>query len=159
MSAANSIIGDAVSDRSNGPSPGRIVTPAGQISDWDLAEHFGGFLTDENAITSLVLDRARRAARTTGERFDRVLTKLGLMSEAELAAALSRYLSVPLASAADVPAEPILPDMIRPDFVRRNRVIPLAVDGGTLSVGVTDPFNDEPLRALRYLTNLIVTTS
>jgi general secretion pathway protein E len=81
------------------------------------------------------------------------------MSEAELASVLSRYLSIPLASAADVPTEPIQPDMIRPDFVNRNRVMPLAVHAGTLSVGVTDPFNDEPLRALGYLTKLTVTTS
>jgi len=159
MSAVTSEISEAVPGVLNGASPSRIVTAAGQISDSDLAEHFGAFLTDENIITSLVLDRARRAARTTGERFDRVLTKLGLMSETELASVLARYLSIPLASAADVPAEPIQPDMIRPDFVRRNRVMPLAVDAGTLSVGVTDPFNDEPLRALGYLTNLTVTPS
>jgi general secretion pathway protein E len=122
----------------------------------DLADQFGAFLIDENIITSQVLDRARRAARSTGERFDRVLTKLGLISEAELASALSRYLSVPLATAADVPAEQVMPEMIRPDFVRRNRVMPLAINAGSLSVGVTDPFNDEPLRALTYLTNLTV---
>src|SRR6266481_5237149 len=88
MSAVNPEIGEAVAGILNGASPSRPVTSAGQIGDSDLAEHFGAFLTDENIITSLVLDRARRAARTTGERFDRVLTKLGLMSETELASAL-----------------------------------------------------------------------
>jgi general secretion pathway protein E len=111
---------NAVSDRLNGPSPRGPLPFASEFSDSDLANHLGGFLTDENIISSPVLDRARRAARSTGERFDRVLTKLGLMSEAELASALSRYLSVPLATAGDVPAEPIQPDLIRPDFVRRN---------------------------------------
>jgi general secretion pathway protein E len=159
MSSVTSEIVETVSGISNGLPPGGIVTPARQISDSEFAAHFGAFLTDENIITSSVLDRARRAARTTGERFDRVLTKLGLMSETELASTLSRYLSIPLTTAADVPAEPIQPDMIRPDFVRRNRVMPLAVNVGTLSLGVTDPFNDEPLRALGYLTNLTVTTS
>jgi general secretion pathway protein E len=153
------MMGDAVSVGLNGASPGGRVVPASQFGDSDLADHFGAFLIDENVISSLVLDRARRAARTTGERFDRVLTKLGLMSEAELASALSRYLSVPLVTATDVPAEPIQTDMIRPDFVRRNRVMPLALNAGTLSVAVTDPFNDEPLRALAYLTNLTVTAS
>src|SRR5215831_20293258 len=130
MSSVTPEISEAVPGGPNGALPGRIATPIGQVSDSDLAERFGAFLTDENIITSLVLDRARRAARTTGERFDRVLTKLGLMSEAELASVLSRYSSIPLAGAADVPAEPIWPDMIRPDFVRRNRVMPLAADAG-----------------------------
>jgi general secretion pathway protein E len=145
-----------IQDRLNGSSPRGPLPSAPRFSDVDLADQFGAFLIDENIITSQVLDRARRAARSTGERFDRVLTKLGLISEAELASALSRYLSLPLATAADVPAEQIMPEMIRPDFVRRNRVMPLAVNAGSLSVGVTDPFNDEPLRALTYLTNLTV---
>ena len=135
---------------------GAALSHASLSSETDLADRFGAFLTDGNIISSTVLDRAGRAARTTGERFDRVLTKLGLLSDAELASALSRYLSVPLATAADVPTEPVRADMIRPDFVRRNRVIPLTIDAHTLSVGVTDPFNDEPLRALSYLTNLNV---
>lgn len=137
---------------------GATIAPASQPADSDLAERFGAFLTDGNIVAPAVLDRARRAAGTTGERFDRVLTKLGLISEAELASALSRYLSVPLATAADVPAEPVRADMINPGFVRRNRVMPLALDTLTLTVGVADPFNQEPLRALAYLTNLGVST-
>jgi general secretion pathway protein E len=146
----------AIPDGLNGSSPKSPLPSASRFSDVGLADHFGTFLIDENIITFQVLDRARRAAGSTGERFDRVLTKLGLLSEAELAGALSRYLSVPLATAADVPAERVLPDMIRSDFVRRNRVMPLAVNAESLSVGVTDPVNDEPLRALAYLTNLNV---
>lgn len=137
---------------------GATIAPASQPADSDLAERFGAFLIDGNIVAPAVLDRARRAAGTTGERFDRVLTKLGLISEAELASALSRYLSVPLATAADVPAEPVRTDMINPGFVRRNRVMPLALDTLTLTVGVIDPFNQEPLRALAYLTNLGVST-
>jgi general secretion pathway protein E len=153
------MMGNAAPDGLNGASPGSLMPPASQFGDSDLADQFGAFLIDENIISSPVLDRARRAARTTGERFDRVLTKLGLISEAELAAALSHYLSVPLATGTEVPPEPIQPDMIQPDFVRRNRVMPLSVGAGTLSVGVTDPFNDEPLRALAYLTKLTVSAS
>jgi general secretion pathway protein E len=156
MSIVSPETDEASSGKLNGSSPGTFVTAGGRTNEEDIAEHFGAFLANENIITSLVLDRARRAARTTGERFDRVLTKLGLISETDLASALSRYLSIPLATAGDVPAEPVQLDMIRPDFVRRNRVLPLAIYAGMLSVGVTDPLNDEPLRALRYLTNLMI---
>src|SRR5262249_4654794 len=92
--------------------------------------------------------------RSTGERFDQVLTKLGLIAEADLALALAKYLSLPLASAAHMPAEPVLAGKVAADFVRRNRIMPLAVAHGTLAVGVVDPFNDEPVRALAYLTGL-----
>jgi general secretion pathway protein E len=129
-----------IPDRLNGSSPRGPLPSAPRFSDVDLADHFGAFLIDENIITSQVLDRARRAARSTGERFDRVLTKLGFISEAELAGALSRYLSEPLATVADVPAEQVMPDIIRPDFVRRNRVMPLAVNGGIAVRRCDGPF-------------------
>jgi general secretion pathway protein E len=122
-------------------------------SDADFAERFGVFLASESICDGAVIERARRAAVSTGERFDHVLTKLGLVSDVDLATALSRYLSVPLATPADVPSEPLLADVAAPDFVRRNRVMPLAAGPGTLTLGVTDPFHLEPVRALAYLTD------
>jgi hypothetical protein len=52
-----------------------------------------------------------------GERLVRVLTTLGLVSETNLAAALSRFLSLALARSGDVPLERILPDLIEADFL------------------------------------------
>ena len=114
-----------------------------------LSDDFGAFLLAGDMIERAVLDRARRAAASTGERLDVVLTRLGLVSETDLAAALSKYLSMPVALAAQVPPEPLLADLIEPDFVRRNRVMPLAVEAERLTVGVTDPFNDEPIARRR----------
>jgi general secretion pathway protein E len=127
--------------------------------DFDNAqfeEGFGRFLLAEKIIDYVVLERAVSAARKTGERLDRVLTKLGLVPEATLAAALSNFLGLALARPTDVPLERILPDLIEGDFARRNRILPLAVEAGTLSVGVTDPFNSDPVQALAYLTNLTI---
>src|SRR5215470_4732187 len=123
-----------------------------------FAQDFGAFLENESILERSMLERARRAAQTTGERFDHVLTKLGLVSEGDLAVSLSKYLSIPLATPALVPAAPVLVERIGADFVRRNRVMPLALADGRLAVGVTDPFNDEPVRALAFLTNLAVVT-
>ena len=119
-------------------------------------DSFGSFLLAENILDHIVLERATSAARKTGERLDRVLTKLGLVSEANLSAALAKFLSLELARPADLPLERILPDVVEADFVRRNRILPLAHEGSTLWVGVTDPFNPEPVRALAYLTNLTI---
>jgi general secretion pathway protein E len=121
-----------------------------------FAQGFGSFLAEQAVVEQSVLERARRAAHTTGERFDHVLTKLGLVSEGDLAVSLSKYLSIPLATSTLVPAAPVLADRVGADFVRRNRVMPLATTEGRLAVGLTDPFNDEPIRALAFLTNLAV---
>jgi general secretion pathway protein E len=128
----------------------------GNPDNIQFEQGFGDFLIAENIVDHIVLERATSAARKTGERLDRVLTKLGLVSEINLAAALSKFLALELARPGDLPLERLLPDVIEADFVRRNRVLPLALEGGALSVGVTDPLNVEPIRALAYLTNLKV---
>src|SRR5215467_5148002 len=84
-----------------------------------FAQDFGAFLAEEAIVERAVLERARRAAHTTGERFDHVLTKLGLVSEGDLAVSLAKYLSIPLATPALVPAAPVLPTRVGADFVRR----------------------------------------
>ena len=116
-----------------------------------FADRFGAFLVDQRLAEHAAIERALRAAQTTGERLDRVLTKLGLVSEAGIAAALSKFLSIPIVTAAHIPSEPILPDVVDVGFVRRNRVMPLAIDDERLVVGVVDPLHEEPIRALAYL--------
>jgi general secretion pathway protein E len=111
----------------------------------------GAFLTSEKIIDAAALDRAERAARTTGARLDQVLTTLGLLSESDLARALARFLAIPLATIAQIPAAPVLPELVDRAFVRRSKVMPLQVSGERLTVAVVDPFNQEPMRALAYL--------
>ncbi|HTO68097.1 MAG TPA: ATPase, T2SS/T4P/T4SS family [Bradyrhizobium sp.] len=119
-------------------------------------QNFGQFLVAERHIDGVTLDRAISAARKTGERLDLVLTKLGLIPEIGLATALSKFLSLALVRPADVPLERVLPDVIEANFIRRNRVLPLALNDRVLIVGVIDPLNSEPIRALAFLTNLKV---
>jgi general secretion pathway protein E len=118
----------------------------------NFAESFARFLLEEDLLDRFTVDRASRAAQTTGERLDLVLTRLGLLGEAELGTALSRFLAIPLADAASIPMGPLLPDLISADFVRINGTMPLIQQGNLLTVGVTDPLDQEPLRALAYLT-------
>jgi general secretion pathway protein E len=119
----------------------------------DFAERFGAFLVENGAIDRLVLDRAHRATQATAERFDQVLTKLGLLSENDLAAAYSKYLSIPLGSPVEIPPEPVLGDVLGASFVRRNKVMPLSADGNDLVLAVVDPFNPEPVREIAFLTS------
>lgn len=112
---------------------------------------FSEFLASERIVDVSAIERARRAANSTRERFDHVLTKLGLMSDPDLASALSRYLDIPLASAADLPQEPLLTDVITGDFAKRNLIIPLLLTDDALVLGVLDPFRTDPINALAYM--------
>ncbi|WP_434880490.1 GspE/PulE family protein [Bradyrhizobium sp. HKCCYLRH3061] len=122
----------------------------------ELLRRFGEFLLAENILDRMSLDRASRASQTTGDRLDTVLTKLGLVPETGLVTALAKFLSIDLVRIDEVPSEPILPQLVEAEFVRHNRVLPLGSHDGRLSVGVTDPFNHDPVRALAFLTALSV---
>jgi general secretion pathway protein E len=132
------------------------VAPA-DANEPGFAESFGSFLVQEGAVDPLVLDRAQRATRASAERFDQVLTKLGLLSEADLVVAYSRYLSIPIAIPTEIPAGPVLNELLGADFVRRNRVLPLAADANALKLAVVDPFDQDPVRAIAFLTGRPVT--
>jgi general secretion pathway protein E len=118
----------------------------------DFAEAFGRRLIEANLLDTGSLDRARRAAATTGERFDHVLAKLGLVPEASLLEALARHLGTKVATARDMPSAPVLPEIIRPQFIRSRQVLPVAAEESRLAVAAVDPFDDEPLQALAYMT-------
>ena len=117
----------------------------------EFPQVFGRRLVDEGLIDAHGLQRALRAMAATGERFDHVLTKLGLISESDLFAQLAAHLGNPPVSPEEMPAAPVLPDLIELKFVQRHGALPLACDDRRLLVATSDPLNDEPLKALAYL--------
>ncbi|MGO9770757.1 MAG: GspE/PulE family protein [Roseiarcus sp.] len=117
-----------------------------------FVEEFGAHLLGERALDELALQRSQRAARQSGERFDRVLTKLGLVSDADLCAHLSKFLRIPAIEPRDIPLEPVLCDAIPEKFMRTNGILPLSFANGKLALAVTDPLDAEPIEALAYST-------
>ncbi len=120
----------------------------------EFVEQFGDHLLKANAIDELALHRSQRAARQSGERFDHVLTKLGLVSESDLWTHLGAFLGLSVISQEDVPMEAVAAEIIPEKFIRANALLPLAVDERTLTVAVTDPLDPEPIDALAYSTGL-----
>ncbi|SNB82551.1 type II secretion system protein E (GspE) [Rhodoblastus acidophilus] len=119
-----------------------------------FAEEFGAFLQGQDALDERALQRVLRVARQSGERFDRVLTKLGLIAEADLAAHLAAFLNLsevtPTNALVDIAASELAPQK----FLRANCVLPLRAEGERLSVAVIDPFDHDALDALAYATGL-----
>ncbi|MGJ0393878.1 MAG: GspE/PulE family protein, partial [Methylocystis sp.] len=117
-----------------------------------FAEAFGEFILREKAVDELSLQRSLRAASQSGERFDHVLTKLGLVSETDLCAHLARFLDIPQLEPSEAPLEPPLRDEVPEKFLHANRLLPLAIEGKRLRLAVTDPLDLEPVQALAYST-------
>ena len=90
-------------------------------------------------------------ARDQGEPLHRVLPKLGLVSETRLAEILSRELKLELVQGSDYPLTAILPDVLRPRFLKSYGVIPLEERNDALALAMVDPLNDHAANAVRLI--------
>jgi general secretion pathway protein E len=90
-------------------------------------------------------------SETSDERLSSLLPKLGLVSERDLASALSELLGLPLVGAADFPSEALLGDRLSPRFLRESRVLPLAEREEGLVLAMADPLDGYAADALRLI--------
>jgi general secretion pathway protein E len=135
------------------------VMTAGRLSadNETILEAFASRLVATNGVAEAAIERARRATAVSGERLDRVLLKLGLVTEAVLAAAWSDLLQLPLVAAADFPAEPLLADLLSARFLRHSAAVPIAIDGAGLRIATVDPLDTYLAAAVGSRTGLQTT--
>ena len=97
------------------------------------------------------LERARRVGSGNRQGLARVLPKLGLVSERDLAEALARQAGVPLVEAREFPALPLLDGKVSLRFLKESRVLPLAETEDSLVLAMADPFDSYAIDALRLV--------
>ncbi len=96
------------------------------------------------------LARARLVRGETGESFDTVLTRLGMVSEQALASAIAEAAGLRIALAADFPAEPVAADRLSPQFLRDVRAVPLRETAEAVEVAFVDPLSVDARHALAF---------
>ena len=116
-----------------------------------VARHILDFLVECGELERLSADRAAQAQNETGERIDVVVVQLGLMSDAALLEALARYSRFPVAGADAYPSAPVLPDLLQIDYLRRNRLVPVAVTDTVITIVTADAFATDSLPSLSSL--------
>jgi general secretion pathway protein E len=131
--------------------PVRSVTSSTDPWSPQFANAYGAVLLHAGLLDTASVDRVRRAATATGDRFDLVLSKLGLVSEADLAASLASFLGVELYAPTDEGLAPLMNDVLTPAFIKQNRVLPIRIDHRLMTVAVVDPFDTLPLEATRLV--------
>jgi general secretion pathway protein E len=117
----------------------------------EFVNALAAFLLERGALDELAVHRAQRAQKQSGERFDFVLTRLGLLPDVEMAQLLAEFLDVPLAGINDLPKAPLLAEHLQLNFLASNRVLPLAERGDTIVLATADPFNSDPIAAIGFL--------
>ncbi len=113
-----------------------LETPA------DPVEALAALLISGGHCDARTIERGRRVADETGQRLDKVLLQLGLVSERGLAETFAALLGLPLVEAARYPAEEApFAERLTARFLRNARAVPVADDGARLVVAVADPLD------------------
>ena len=99
-------------------------------------------------LTSDALIRARRLASESGESLALTLSRLGLVSEQDVADALAQALGVAQVCASDLPQTELPVAGLGAAFLRQFHVLPLGFDGdGHLLLAMADPGDDYAAQA------------
>ena len=119
-------------------------------------ERFSAFLNANGYVDELGLRRAQRAQSQSGERFDLVVMRLGLLADEAMAKALSDYCGVALLQPHEIPAAAVLTEQLNREFLKTSRMLPLAEQPDSVLLAVADPFNADSISAIAYLTDRVV---
>jgi len=88
----------------------------------------GELLVSQNKVTHRDIERALLAQGEMGDMLGQVLVKLGLVSELDIANALSEQLDLPFLPAADYPEEALVIENLSYEFLASNQVVPVNID-------------------------------
>lgn len=103
-------------------------------------------------LSAAGIERAQRLATETGERIDAVLTRLGLVSERDVADAFAALSGLPLIAGNAYPDAPVLEALLSRQFLKEARLIPLEDRPDGIVIAMADPFDDFARKAVSFAT-------
>ncbi len=114
----------------------------------------GQILIDQRLISAPELQNGLVLQLERQDKIGRILLDLGYLSEKDLMAALSAQHRMPLITAKEFPAVPLMVDRLSPKFLRQFKILPLDQEEGVLTVAAADPSDHNTLESLRMFTGL-----
>ncbi len=131
-------------------------TPAQAEPVASLRPYLGELLVQAGKLSARDLDRALSAQQEMGGMLGRVLVRLGLVSELDVAQTLSRQLNVPLVAAEAFPELMPEVDGLLPEFLHAHAAFPLRQEGQELHVALAAPQDAFVLKALHLATGCTI---
>ncbi|MGY3149328.1 general secretion pathway protein E [Bradyrhizobium sp. USDA 3397] len=114
-------------------------------------------LVDAGHLNQESLSRARRLSTETGETISLALTRLGLVTEHQMADAFSKALHLPRINAEALPSDRLPYEGLSPAFLRHTRALPFAKEtGGELALAMANPLDDATAEAVELFVGLPV---
>ena len=117
-----------------------------------IEELICGFLIDQGKLERSGLERAKRLRSESGQQLNALLTKLGLVSERDLAEAYASQLQIPLVGTRDFPDSPFLEEKLSPRFLRESRILAMGEEPEGIALAMANPLDDYAADAIRLIT-------
>jgi general secretion pathway protein E/type IV pilus assembly protein PilB len=112
----------------------------------------GTILLERGLISREQLEIALAEQRSSGERLERILVRLGYVSREEVLRAIGEQFHMPVVDLADMIVEPRTLGALPAKLVHDQNCVPIAMENGTLTVATSDPFEINALDELKLLT-------
>ncbi len=140
-------------DKTMDSAPAPLTVSAAATLSTPSIEQLATYLMERGQCDARTIERGRRVATETGQRLDRVLLQLGLVSERGLAEALAAISGLELMRPEDYPRdEKLLGGQLPDRFLRAAWAMPVTLMDDSVLVAVADPLDDFTASAIAAAT-------
>jgi len=112
----------------------------------------GAILLDRGLISRRQLEDAIEEQRRSGERLDRVLVRLGIVTREQVLQAVGDQFHMPVVELASLTVDTDVLGALPARLVYNQNCVPISRENGTLTIATSDPFELTVLDELRLLT-------
>lgn len=137
-------------------SEGKIFSRNTGLSGQTMSAKLGETLLRDNLITPQQLKDALDYQRLNGGRLASTLVKLGILSDEEVTAVLSRHYGVSSVNLDLFEVDPAAVALVPQETAERYMVLPLSRVGSTLTLAMVDPTNVFAIDDIKFMTGLSV---
>ena len=121
-----------------------------------MSSRLGEILVRDSMISADQLKKALDYQKKEGGRLGTCLVKLGLVSDEDITAVLSRQYGVPSINLKFYEVDPAVIKLIPQETAVRYQIVPLSRVGSTLTIAMTDPTNVFAMDDIKFMTGFNV---
>jgi len=121
-----------------------------------VSSRLGDILVKDSVISAEQLQQAIEFQKEHGGRLGTCLVKMGLVSDDDITAVLSRQYGVPSINLKFYEVDPAVIKLIPQETATRYQVVPLSRVGSTLTIAMTDPTNVFAMDDIKFMTGFNV---
>jgi type IV pilus assembly protein PilB len=121
-----------------------------------MSSRLGDILVKDNLLSAEQLKKALDYQKQHGGRLGSCLVKLGLVSDEDITAVLSRQYGVPSINLKFYEVDPAVIRLVPQETAVRYQIVPLSRVGSTLTIAMTDPTNVFAMDDIKFMTGFNV---